>query len=473
MSANPAQVNGTKRLAVPVYEGWQSFPIINGVIQDEQTAPELEPAATPVPIVDPRAEAEAEAIRAQTAAAVEAARVKALAEADAIRAKAEAEAERLRLANERNRMAMEEKQAAHARKLAELQAEQEEIDRQAAASRKEADDEAQSAAEEQRIQQEAADKAAKEIAVADARWRRYALGFYIVCAVVALPVQIAAFWTPVAPWLVIAPLMLEGGAAVVLKGAAAAVAGHRPHWHYRLIAWLLAFIAAGVNLWHGLNAFDPATAIGTAFASVAGPGVWDLHEHGRIRKRDGALTRRERKAKEKAEARAAAGKAAEKKAADDAKAADLKAAEEAANKLATDRAKEFQEVWEHALKLAAALGETTVTEAVWIRAYRDIEGTDPGDSVDVIRTRNVAARRVAAALSEAPGNTPSKVTNAQRSSHLSPSPAKPRTSPRPKPIPPRRTRGDSAPFHPIAKRAQAVDVRRRLATENTSNTDQN
>src|SRR5690606_40964746 len=72
----------------------------------------------------------------------------------------------------------------------------------------------------------------------------------------------------------------------------------RPHWHYRVIAWCLAFIAAGINLWHGLNAFDPATAIGTAFASIAGPGVYDLHEHGQIRKRDGKLSWRQRRRSE-------------------------------------------------------------------------------------------------------------------------------------------------------------------------------
>src|SRR5690606_13799930 len=112
-------------------------------------------------------------------------------------------------------------------------------------------------------------------------WRKAALGFAIVCAIVALPVQMSAFWSPSAPWLIAAPVVLEGGAWVILRGAAAAVEDHRPHWHYRLIAWALAFVAAGVNLAHGLHAFDMATAVGTAFASLAGPGVWDLHEHGR------------------------------------------------------------------------------------------------------------------------------------------------------------------------------------------------
>src|SRR5690606_32966690 len=154
----------------------------------------------------------------------------------------------------------------------------------------------------------------------------------------------------------------------------------RPHWHSRVIAWCLAVTAAGINLWHGLNAFDPATAIGTAFASIAGPGVYDLHEHGQIRKRDGKLSWRQRRAAAKAakkevERKAAeeARRAAEKKAAE-------KAAEEARRQLAEIRENAFPKVWAHAVRLAAALGETTVTEAVWKRAHRDIEGADPAES---------------------------------------------------------------------------------------------
>jgi chemotaxis protein histidine kinase CheA len=439
-------MNGTARPAVPILGPFTPYPI-----------PAAE-EAVPAPAVDPRAEAEAEAIRAQTAASVEAARIEAEAKAEAIRAKAEAEAERLRLANERNRMALEEKQAAHARKLAELQAEQEEIDRQAAAARKEADDDAQAAAEGQRKQQEAEAATLAEIAAADDKWRKYAIRFAFICGIVSLPVQMSFFWNPRAPWMAAAPVMLEGAAWVVHRGARAAVANRRPVWHYRTIVWLLAFVAAGVNLYHGLHSFDPGTALATAFASIAGPGVWDLHEHGRIRKRAGVLTRRERRVIERAEKRAAAEKAAEKRFAAEREAYIENAEREAAAKLAAGRAGKFPKVWEHALKLAAALGETTVTQAVWVRAYRDIEGTEPGDSVDVIRTRNVAARRVAAALSEAPGNTPSKVTNAQRVPHLPPSPGRgPKTGPKVRGI---RRQGDAPKFTQAAKKQAAITAKK-------------
>lgn len=388
---------------------------------------------------NPVAEAEAEAIRSRTYVEAEALRLKAEAEAAAVRAKAEADAEKQRIANERAAMALDEKRAEHEARMAKAATEREEADRQAAAAR-----------EAEAAERVAAAALAEETAGADEKWRKYAIRFAVVCGIVALPVQMAAFWNPDAIWLVAAPVMLEGGSWVVQRGAAAAVANRRPLWHYRTIAWLLAFVAAGINFWHGLNAFDPATAIATAFASVAGPGVWDLHEHGRIRKRDGVLSRKERKAQEKEEKKTAEQKAvreAEQKAAREA--ADRAAAEVAA-KLAADREQNFPKVWEHALKLASALGETTVTESVWRRAHKDIEGTDPGDSVDVIRGRNTAARRLEAARSEAPGNAPIKVGNAQRANQM------PRAQRGPARKPPVRHPGDTQSYVTAARKQAAI-----------------
>ncbi|WP_392971126.1 hypothetical protein [Streptomyces sp. LN245] len=365
--------------------------------------------ASPELRFDPRALAEAEAIRTRAAADAEAARIEAEGKAEAEKIKAAEDARKQKILNDKAEARAIEEQAARDARIAKHNKDRREAEL------------AQAAAEEESRQAKNDEaKAAEEIAVADDKWRSYALNFYRVCAVVAMPVQIAAFYNPRAIWLMAAPLMLEGGAWVVLKGAAAAVANRRPSWHYRLIAWLLAFIAAGINLWHGLNAFDPATALGTAFASIAGPGVWDLHEHGRIRKRDGALTSRERKAAEnaaKAEAKRLA--AEEKQRAADEEAA-KKAAEEAAAKLAADREAMFPKVWQHAVKLAADLGKTSVTDAIWAQAKLDVEGAKPGESADVIRMRNAAQARVEAARQNRPVNTLSKATNAQRASQVPP-----------------------------------------------------
>lgn len=355
----------------------------------------------------------------------------ALAKADAIRKQAEAEAERQRIANERAAMRLEKEKAQHDAHIAEVNRKREESERAAAAARH---------AETAEKQAEAATAGRREKSAKS--WRNAALAFAIACGIVALPVQMSAFYDKDALWLLAAPLMLEGGAWVVLKGAAAAVDDHRPHWHYRTIAWILAAVAASINLAHGLHAFDAATAIGTAFASLAGPGVWDLHEHGRIRVRDGKLPWRQRRAQKKAEEKAAKEKAAKEKAA-------AKAAEEAAAELAAEREREFPDVWKHARRLAAALGETTVTEAVWKRAHRDIEGADPGDSVDIIRTRNANEKRVAAARAGTTVNAPGRGSSPQAAPQV-PGVKKPRVY-----SPPARrgvrTKGDTK-YAPAARR---------------------
>lgn len=452
MTASPPKVNGQARPpAPPVLGDWQ--PVEATPTEADTPTPQPEPTpAEPQADSDLVAQAKAEAIRAQAWADAEAKRIAAEAEAEAIRTKAVEEKRKQQLANDRAERKAREEEAASEARIAEHNRRRDEANRAREESARK-DEERQQAEQQQ----------AKEVAQADDRWRSYALNFYRVCAIVALPVQISAFYDPRALWLMAAPLMLEGGAWVVLKGAAAAVANRRPHWHYRLIAWLLAFIAAGINLWHGLNAFDPATAIGTAFASIAGPGVWDLHEHGRIRKRDGVLTRRERKAQEKAAKAEAARKAAEEAQRRADKEAADKAAEEARQKLAEERQREFPEVWAEAVKIGAALGKAPDDPAVWPRAYRNIEGTDPGESIESITSRRTAEKRVESALTGTPVNTLSKTTNAQRASQI-PGTKKTRVY-----NPPARrgvrTKGDTAPYVNAARKQAAITAKQ--AAQNT------
>ncbi|MFF8589984.1 hypothetical protein ACF061_00850 [Streptomyces sp. NPDC015220] len=455
MTASPPKVNGhTRPQPVPVLGDWQPI----GAAATPTTEPK---SAVPEPVEaqpesDIIAQAQAEAIRAQAWAesekqrlAAEAEKEAALklaeAEADAIRTKAEEEARKLRLANDRQERKAREDDAATEARIAESRKRKADADR----AREDAD---RRAAE----QQAAAAAEAAEITEAEDRWRGYARSFYIVCAIVALPVQVAAFYNPKALWLMAAPLMLEGGAWVVLKGAAAAVASHRPHWHYRLIAWMLAFLAAGINLWHGLSAFDPATAIGTAFASIAGPGVWDLHEHGRIRKRDGVPSRRERRAAEKAAKAEAAQRAAEEAQQQAQKEAAAKATAETSKQLAERRKTHFPKVWEHAVKLAADLGETTVTQAIWERAKLDVEGAKPGESAEVLRMRNAAELRVEAARQKRPVNgstqqVASQVPGAKKSRVYNPPSRRGR-----------RTKGD-VKYTPGARRQAAITAKQTAA----------
>jgi hypothetical protein len=451
------RVNGTTALSVPILGAVTPIHVGGLTAEHEAPAPAAEPAAEPRP--DLVAEAEAARIRALTYAETEAARIAAEAQAEAIRIKAEAEAEKQRLANERTAMRMEKERADHELRLAETNRKREESDRQRQAAQ---------AAEQATRDAEA--ELAKEIATADDKWRAYAIRFAFVCGIVSLPVQMSFFWNPKAPWMAAAPIMLEGAAWVVHRGARAAVANRRPVWHYRLIVWLLAFAAAGINLYHGLHSFDPGTALATAFASVAGPGVWDLHEHGRIRKRDGKLTRRERKAQERAEKRAAAEQAAREAGVRAEKEAAEQAAKTAAEELAKTRAEDYENEWKHAKKLAAALGETTVTESVWKRAWHDIHGTDPGDTVDTIRTRRTAERRIEMARGETPSTGGRRTALSQRPAQMPPTASRGSTTLRNKPVPPRRRKGDTAPYHPVAKAAAAETARRTAVTATVSDT---
>ncbi|MER8004783.1 hypothetical protein [Streptomyces sp. NPDC094149] len=393
------------------------------------------------PGFDAVALAKAEAIRTEAAAKADAARIEAEAKAEAEKIKAAEEARKQKIANDKAEDRAREERAAREARIAKLNRERVEQERAA-----------REAAEKAAVQEQADEAKAAEIAAAEEQWRQYALRFYAVCSIVALPVQIAAFYNPHALWLMAAPLMLEGGAWVVLKGAKAAAADRRPHWHYRLIAWLLAFIAAGINLWHGLNAFDPATAIGTAFASIAGPGVYDLHEHGHIRKRDGALSRRERKEREKAERAAATERAKEEKRKAAEKEAADKAAAEAQQELAARREALFPKVWDHAIKLATDLGETTVTEAIWKRAKLDVEGAPPGESADVLRMRNAATARVDAAREKRSVNGSTQQVASQVSGAKKPRVYNPPARPG------KRTKGD-VKFTPAARRQASITAR--------------
>ncbi|MFI5992466.1 hypothetical protein ACIBAC_11515 [Streptomyces sp. NPDC051362] len=403
------------------------------------------------------AQAKAEAIRAEAwakseeqriaaEADAEERRIKAEAEAKAAIIKAEEEARKQKIANDRAEARFAEEQAARDNRIAKANREREETERAAAA-----------AAQQDEIDKQAAAESAKIVEKADKKWRGWAISFYALCAAVALPVQMSAFWNPSKPWMAGAPVLLEIAALVVAFGTAAAVANQRPHWHFRVITWVLAFIAAAVNFGHGITEFDLATAIGTALASIFGPGVWDLHEHGRLRRRDGAPTRRERNA-----AKAEAKRMAEKQAADKLFAAEREAHREKAlreqlAKLAADRADRFPDVWDHALTLAAALGETTVTDAVWRRAHKDVKGTDPGDSPEAQNLRNAAARRMLDARADAPEKSVWKIQDAQVNPQVPPT--RRRGSVTGPPVRGTRRVGDTPKFVDAARKQAAITAK--------------
>lgn len=462
MTASPPKANGSTRPRTPLqFADWR---IPAATPAEEQSSPQPEMAAAP----DLIAEAQAEAIRAQAWADAEKERLAAEAkkeadlkladaEADAIRAKAEEEARKLRLVNDRNERKAAEEAAASAARIAEHNRRRDDAERGR-----------QEDAQQDKDQKKAKAEQAKAVEKSSKRWRNVALAFYGLCAAVALPVQMNAFYDPQAEYLLIAPVFIEVIALVALVGAAAAVTAGRPHWHYRLVAWAGALTAANINIVHGLAEYDPATAFGTALASIAGPGMWDLHEHGRIRKRDGKLSWRERRAHRKASEEEAAQRAAEEERRAAEKEADEEAAELARYELAEDRQREFPDVWQEAVKIAAAVGSTTDDNAVWVRAYRNIKGCDPGESIESITARRAAERRIQAALTGTPVSTLSKATNAQRVPQtMRGSGRGSKTGPKVRGV---RRAGDTQKYHPVA--GKLASEAKRQSVKNAATKDQ-
>ncbi|WP_033820898.1 hypothetical protein [Kitasatospora sp. MBT63] len=287
-----------------------------------------------------------------------------------------------------------------------------------------------------------------------AQWRTYARTIAVICVVVSLPLQLMAFWSPHTPFLLAAPLVLEGLAWALLKGAEAAIDDHRPSWHYRALAGAVALFAATVNYLHGAAEFGLGTGLGGAFCSLAGPLVWDLHEHGRIRKRDGRISRRARRA----EAKQKAAEAAEERAAAEREAEEHAAVEQL-------RSVQWPQVWERAVALAAAVGELHPSEPTWKRAWDDTQGAQLGDTAESIAAR-VAAKAAVKDAAIDRTNHVEKVEKPQVESQLT-RPAKTPAAKRPDGrrnnggTPPVRRTGDTIGYSPVARRAMSLAARTR------------
>jgi len=311
-----------------------------------------------------------------------------------------------------------------------------------------AEDEREKRAQARREQ--AADRARAEKSAAT--WKKAALGIALVCVVVSLPLQVMAFYSPKAPFLAVAPLVIEGIAWALLAGAQAAIDDNRPAWLYRALAGAGACFAASVNYLHGSDAYGMATGLGGAFCSLAGPMIWDLHEHGRIAKREGRVPRKVRRA----EARAA------------------REEQRRVKKVNEQRAKlpDLKAVWERAQYLAAALGEVVPSEKTYRRAWDEIHGTEVGSTAATIAARRTARRAVRVAQN-GPLEDLATDANQQVDSQMDPSgestPKGARKGgedgrKRNGGTPPRRVPGDVT-YSPVARRQMSVSARAKKAAE--------
>lgn len=460
---NGTTVNGHKPPRVPVLGDWQPIHL-GGIAPADQPLPTTTPAETapmPEPAYDPVALAEADRIRKLAEAEAEARRIEAEGKADAERALAAGQAEELRIANERKRMRLEKDQADHAAHLAKKAKETTDAD----TAKKGAD-------------KAAADEKAKETARSaeqqrtESWWKWGARGIYLVGLAIAAPVQFLDFWDKKRPFLVAAPILLEGLALVLAAGAAWAVAHRRDVMPYRIGIMLGAIGAATINMRGGLtnSAIGFNAGLIGAIASLGGPIVLMAYEHGMAQKADGIPSWRERRAadKEKAAEDASREKArAERKAAEAKAAAEKKdrddAAEAEQKRRDADREQAHPEVWAVADAIRSARGSATVTEQIWSEAWLRVTGS----KVVGVTPGIEAASRAAMEQMRAASDSGMSQVESQMSPRAKRDPDAPDGRRNNGGTPPRRTPGDTAPYHPAARVAAADTARRTTAREDS------
>jgi hypothetical protein len=379
-----------------------------------------------------------------------------LAAAEAARIRAEADKQEI--ANRRAAMKLEAEQAGHERRLAEERAKKAAAD---AAARKAL---AEAAVQEKRE----ADRTAEQQRT-EAVWKWGARGIYAVGLAIAAPVQFLDFWDRKRPFLVVAPVLLEGLALVLAFGAAWAVAHRRDVAPYRIGIMIGAMIAAGINMRGGLT--NPAIGLNAgiigAIASLGGPIVLMAYEHGIAQKADGIPSWRETRAatKEKAAADAAREKAkAERKAAEEAAAAAkedaAKRAEAEQKRKDADREQGHAQVWAVAEAMRSARGSQFVTEQIWADAWYRVTGSKTvGITAEIEALSREAQARMKAASEGASPQVESQMPTAERRAPDAVDARRFNGG-----TPPRRQPGDSTPYSPAARRAMADTARSVTAT---------
>ncbi|MFJ3950289.1 hypothetical protein ACIPXV_09490 [Streptomyces libani] len=417
------------------------------------------------PRFDPTALAEADAVRTRAKAEAEALRIEAQGKADAEKIKAAEEAERQRITNERNRLKLEKDQAAHNTYIAEQK------------RRKEA---AEAATEKARKATE--EEEAKEAALvaeqqrSERIWKWGARGIYAVGLIIAAPIQFLAFWDKERPFLVAAPALLEGLALAMAFGAAWAVAHRRDVMPYRIGIMIGACIAAGINLWHGIDEESIGINAGIigALASLGGPIVLMAYEHGIAQKADGIPSWRERraadrKAKEEAAERA---RAKQEKADAETRAAKQKAdqqlrADVEQTRKDEDRRKHHKDVWEVAEALRSARGSQYVTEQIWADAWYRVTGSKVIGVRPEMEAESRAAQARMKTITELPVMGASSQVGSQKAPRAKKDPEAPDGRRFNGGVPPLRRAGDALPYCDAAKKQAALEQADTVAANKT------
>ncbi|MGW9401448.1 hypothetical protein [Streptomyces sp. NPDC055642] len=290
-------------------------------------------------------------------------------------------------------------------------------------------------------------------------YRRGTLALVIASALASLPAQIMHF-VGVSAMLLPLPFALEGAAWVMAAGVAYADEKRLPAW----VRWLLrglcltaAGYAASINYSYGAH-IDPAVGYGLAAVTLLGPLFFEVRQWVSTLTVDGG--EKKRRGQEKARA-----------------------------KHEQRRRKDHKDVVKLAERLvsAAPFGSLQFEDA-FIAAWEIFYGTATPGMTPAMHAQQLASRRALAdamdeangapistrgrllqMLHPAPSVLISQPGSSQVATQVPPTPAKPSEAPskrpRSKPTPPRRRKGDTAPFHPLAKVA-AADTARRIPTVN-------
>lgn len=279
----------------------------------------------------------------------------------------------------------------------------------------------------------------------------------------SLPAQIMHF-AALSMWLVTLPFALEGAAWVMAAGVAYADEKNLPAW----VRWLLrglcltaAGYAAWINFDYGMQT-NPAVGYGLAAVSLLGPLVFEIRQWVTNLSFDAAEKRKRGEAK----ARAKHEKARYRHHKDVVKLARRMVSAAPYGALKLEDA--FTAAWEIFYGTATP-GMTPALHAQQLASRQSLAA-----AMDEANGSPISARsRLIQRLHPAPSVLLSQPGSSQVATQVPPTPKRPSETPskatpkgdRSKPVPPRRTKGDTPRFHTAAKVA-AADTARKVLTVN-------
>jgi hypothetical protein len=290
-------------------------------------------------------------------------------------------------------------------------------------------------------------------------YQRGTLALVAASVAAALPAQIMHF-AALSLWLVTLPLALEGAAWVMAAGVAYADEKNLPAW----VRWLLrglcltaAGYAAWINYDYGMQT-NPAVGYGLAAVSLLGPLVFEIRQWVMNLSFDAA----EKKKRGEEKARAKHDKQRRKHHKDVTKLAERLVSAAPYGSLALEDA--FTAAWEIFYGTATP-GMTPALHAQQLASRKSL-----ADAMDEANGSRISSHAVLLQrLYEAPSALLSGPESSQVASQIPPASEGASETPskgsRKKPTPPVRKKGDSVPFHPLAKVA-AADTARRIPTVN-------